>query len=132
MITDGFKIFTAGVWRMPLLVKAWLAILMTINGILPFLFLNELAAQVTLFAMMAGGIIGCAMSDITGFNRYLGLMHGPWIPMAYVHCHALFQRSDLDPNFKMWLVASLTVTCVSLIIDALDVAKYKREQLSQQ
>ena len=129
MLMNGMKIFMAGAWAMPPLVRAWLAILITTNGILPLWFIHELAAQIALLAVFSGSMIAFAMCAITGFNRYLGLMHGPWIAIVYVNCFTLCQRSDLDPNFKNWLIASLLFSGISLIIDVIDVVKYGREQI---
>ncbi len=128
---NGMKIFMVGAWNMSIFVRLWLLLLMTINGVLPLFFIHELAAQISILVVMGGGMIGFIMSDISGFNRYLGLMHGPWLALAYINGYLLITREHLESDFKLWLTASLIVTCLSLVIDIYDLSRYKRDLAEQ-
>ena len=56
------------------------------------------------------------------------LMHGPWVVVVYFHIHTLATRPDLDPNFRLWLIASLATMGLSLLLDVFDVFEYQRQQ----
>ena len=130
-MVKGFKTFNLGLWNSPLWVRIWISFVLFINVVVSWWFIDELAAQLTIFAIIASGVIAFKMCEITGYNKYLALMHGPLIPVVYFHCHILCSRGNLDPNFKNWLIASILTISLVLIIDATDVLKYQRQQLSK-
>lgn len=115
--------FMAGVRKMPILWQLWLVLLMMINGVGPLFFLSESVAVVALVAVISGGIIGVVLCETHGFTKILGVMHGPWVALLALQLLVL-REGVAAGGFRNWLLASTTVTLVSLIIDAVDVVSY--------
>ena len=116
-------LFVRGVLRMPVPWQVWIGVLVVINGIGPLFFLGETVAIVTLAAMITGGIVGEVLTQVQGFTKLLGLMHGSWVPMFVLQLIVLFS-GDPTGNFQVWLIASTAVTGISLVIDVADVVSY--------
>jgi len=127
-LIKGFKTFNLGLWNSPLWVRIWIFIVLTINVVVSWWFIDELAAQMTILACFGSGLIAFQMCETTGYNKYLALMHGPLIPIVYFHCYTLCSRENLDPNFRNWVIASIVTISLVLIIDATDLVKYQRQQ----
>jgi hypothetical protein len=127
MLIKGTKMFIKGAMSTSPIVIIWLVILMTINGVLPLFFLPHLEAQISLVCMGLGGIIGAVMVQVTGWNKLLGLMHAPWVPMVYLQGHSLFFGTVTEGAFANWLLASFVVSMISLAIDFWDVYTHLRD-----
>lgn len=132
MLLNGMKIFMLEAWKLPVWVRLWLMVLMGVNGVWACMFLGQLAAQVSILALMVGACVGFIMCDISGFNKYLGLMHAAWVPLAYMNGRILYLEAEygleVAPDFKMWVMASFAVTCLSLLMDIADVTQYRKEK----
>ena len=114
-------LFVQGVLRMPAIWQAWIGVLVLVNFVGPFFFLSESAAIVTLVAMITGGLVGEALTQVQGFTKLLGLMHGSWVPMFVFQLIVLF-GDEPTGAFQTWLIASVIVSGISLVIDVADVA----------
>ncbi len=76
-------------------------------------------------AFVFGALFQTAIFSAKGFVRLLGIGHIAWVPMVAW----LWTRLDLAPAgsfFRYWLLATLVVVSLSLLIDAVDVARYLR------
>lgn len=118
-------LFMRGVLRMPFHWQIWIGVLVVVNGIAPFFFLSEPVAILTVAAMITGGLVGEALTQVQGFTKLLGAMHGSWVPM-FVFQLIVFFGEDPTGAFRSWLIASLIVTAISLVIDVADVVSYVR------
>lgn len=119
----SIRTFVAGVRGLHPLWQIWLLIMMVVNGILPFFFLPELAAIVTLFGMFSGAFLGLVLVHLHGFTKLLGLMHVPWVPMIAAQI-GLYSGFNSASNYSLWLTAAILITAISLVIDAIDVAVF--------
>ena len=102
---------------------AWIAALLTVNMLVPFVYINTAEGQFVLAAGMAGTVTQMAIFSSKGFVRLLGIGHIYWIPLLVW----LWARSDAgDPSslFRFWIGSVFVLNGVSLIIDGRDVARY--------
>lgn len=109
--------------RMPNHWVAWVGLLMLANMIAPLFFIETLEAQVVLGAMMAGAAIQISIFRMKGFVRLLGVGHILWIPMV-IWLAIGFDPERLASPFGLWVAAVVILNSVSLLIDAVDVARY--------
>lgn len=100
-----------------------MSIMVIVNLVMPFFFLKESIAIVTIVAVIFGGAIGEAITRTHGFTKLLSVMHGPWIPVFVLQLLVLI-KDNPQGNFKTWLLASTVITGTSLIIDVIDLIKY--------
>lgn len=119
----AFKGFTKGILSLSLGWQLWVGLMVVLNMVAPLMFLSHIEAQVTLAAMMAGGMTGILLVKIQGFTKLLGLMHIYWFPLVFylvqqVGAHA---TSNL---FSQWMWTVIVVNSISLIIDTADVITY--------
>lgn len=114
-----------GFLAMPLWVKLWMAVMVVINGILPFYFIDQVVAQITVFAIFSSGILAFFIVKAVGFNKFLGLMHATWLPMVYLQIHTLV-TTEVTGNFAIWLITSLIISLISLAFDIMDVVQYTK------
>ena len=99
----------------------WLGMLMFANFISPLIFITTLEGQVVLGTGIVSAIIQMGIFQAKGFVRLLGIGHSPWIPMLVW----LWTRLDWDFSiFAYWILALIVLNSLSLIIDAVDVARY--------
>ena len=115
-----------GLLAMPLWVQIWFGFMMLANAIAPLFFLNHMVAQLTFFCAAIGMPIGYLIVYMTGFSKLMGLMHGPWLALAYVQIYTLATTAP-SGAFGNWLMVSAAVTLVSLAFDAYDVVVYARQ-----
>lgn len=118
-------LFMRGVLRMPIYWQLWIGVLVLANFIGPLFFLSEPSAVVTLVAMVAGAIVGEALTQAQGFTKLLGVMHGSWVPMFAFQLITLF-GDEPTGGFRIWLIFATIVTAASLVIDVVDVIAYLR------
>jgi hypothetical protein len=119
--------FFKGCWQMPLFWRLWIMILFICNALIPLVFIAHSIAQLTLLSAFVGALVGFTLTHVTGFNKLLGLMHAPWIPMVFMQGKLINQIGLHDisnSHFKLWLVASFCVSAISLVIDFTDVIRY--------
>ena len=96
-------------------------LLMFANFLSPLIFITTLEGQVVLGTGIVSAIIQMGIFQAKGFVRLLGIGHSPWIPMLVW----LWTRLDWDFSiFAYWILALIVLNSLSLIIDAVDVARY--------
>jgi hypothetical protein len=123
-----FKIingFNKGILTMAKPWQAWMVLLVLVNFIMPFFFLGTLEATVVLAGGMASMVIMMTMFAKFGYVRLLGLGHIPWVFTVPLLGLQLAQTIASGP-FYYWLLAVVVIDSISLVIDAVDVARYWR------
>lgn len=101
----------------------WLMMLMAVNMAFPLLFLDRLEAQIILVSAMMGGAVMLIIFSKHGFVRLLGLGHVFWIPLLgwlWMRLPAI----PMDTLFGEWILSVMVLNFISLVIDAIDVARY--------
>ncbi len=119
----AFKDFMKGILSLSLGWQLWVSLMVVLNMVAPLVFLNHIEAQVTLIAMMAGGITGVALVKVQGFTKLLGLMHIYWIPLVFYLAQQVGSLSTSD-LFCRWMWSVIVVNSISLVIDTADVITY--------
>ena len=119
----AFIRFNKGIMKMPIQWQAWLALLMTVNAVIPLFYLNRIEAQVVLATILASMILMTAVTALTGFTRLLGLGHILWIPLLYFLWTRL-EQNPADIFFGLWIQVLMILNAMSLVIDAIDVGRY--------
>jgi len=135
----NFMALNSGILSGPWYVLIWVSLLMLSNAVAPmgFLLAEALnpgstgafgpAAAVMTTAFLVGPFIGAIIYPYTGMSRLMGLMHAPWLIAVFVLYGAVSSPSGfMSPVtwFDTWLYAALATGIASLVIDALDVARY--------
>ncbi len=119
----AFIKFNKGMLKMPLHWQLWLAVLVAMNLVVPFFYLQRLEAQVVLGAILAGMMLMTLLTARFGFTRILGLGHILWVPMLAF----LLARLGAVPAgdaYGVWLRTLIVLNSVSLVIDTVDVVRY--------
>jgi hypothetical protein len=119
----AFIKFNQGVLKMPIQWLMWLALLVTVNLVIPLFYLSHLEAQVVAATMVASMVLMTILTGLSGFTRLLGLGHILWAPLLYF----LWMRLDLNPAndfFGLWIRALMILNSLSLILDTMDVGRY--------
>ena len=119
----AFIKFNKGMLKMPLHWQLWLMLLVTANVVTPLFFLHHVEALVVLGTILASMPLMTLLTARFGFTRIVGLGHILWIPMLAF----LFTRlGDIPASdaFGIWIQALIVLNSVSLVIDAVDVARY--------
>ena len=104
---------------------AWISLLLAANMAGSLLYIQTLEAKVVLAALVAGAVTQMAMFGTLGFVRLLGIGHIYWVPMIFWLWTRLDPTSLTSP-FALWIMAVIALDGISLIIDAIDVARYIR------
>ena len=120
---NAFIKFNKGLMKMPMHWRLWLMLLATANLIVPIFYINRIEAQLVIAAIMASMLLFTILTGLTGFTRLLGLGHIFWIPQLYF----LWTRLGEIPAgdfFGIWIRALMVLNALSLVIDAIDVARY--------
>ena len=115
--------FFRTILRMPKHWVVWVGLLMIANMVVPLFFIETLAAQVTLAAMMAGAAIQMVIFKMKGFVRLLGIGHILWVPMV-IWLALGFESEHLTTPFGVWVAAVILLDSISLVIDGMDVVRY--------
>ena len=119
----AFIKFNKGMMQMPLPVRLWLLLLVTVNLVIPLFFFNRFEAQVVLTVFLASMMLMTGLTALSGFTRLLGLGHILWIPMLVW----LWMRLDQIPGqdfFGIWVRILMILNSISLVLDAVDIARY--------
>ncbi len=122
MIRSFIK-FNKGLMKMPIPVQLWLMLLVTANLVVPLFFLHRLEAQVAIGALFAGMMLMTALTALAGFTRLLGLGHIFWIPMLF-WLGTRLDQIPADDAFGIWIRVLIALNAISLVVDAVDVARY--------
>ncbi len=107
--------------QQPLRISAWVFFLMLIN-MASLAFWNEPLAQLVFITFMLSAMLMMALYSRFGFTRILGLGHILWIPLlAWLLTHI----AAADGAFRIYLFALSATIAVSLILDIIDVWKFR-------
>jgi hypothetical protein len=101
----------------------WMVLLVSANMITPWFFLGTPEATVVLVGILASLSIMLTLYAKFGFVRLLGLGHIPWLFTVPWLWQRLGQTSE-SGYFYYWLLAVVVLDSISLVIDAVDVARY--------
>ena len=110
-------------WQLSPGLRVWLAVLITVNGILPLWFLDRVEAWVAMGVLHGGFLIGVVLFQRQGLTRLLGLMHAPWILLLVLLWPQMDQVPASEP-FGLWIRVAFTLDAIALVFDAKDVLKY--------
>lgn len=120
---NAFIKFNKGLFRQPVYVRLWMAVLIIANMVLPLFFLGTVEAKVVLACLMGSVVFMTVITAMTGYTRLLGAGHVLWFPMIFY----LWSRLGLYPAdgfFEMWLRAVILLNTISLVIDVIEVIRY--------
>ena len=121
----AFIKFNKSMMQMPTPVRLWLLLLVMVNLVIPLFFLNRFEAHLVLAAFWASMMLMTGLTALSGFTRLVGLGHILWIPMLAW----LWMRLDQIPGediFGIWVRILMILNGISLVLDAVDVARYIR------
>ncbi len=94
------------------------------------LFIGHIEAQVFLDVTAVAVAIQAIIYGRIGFTRILGAVHAMWIPM-FAWMTTRLDTIQLDPALATWLAILFATNLVSLVVDAIDVARYLRGERAQ-
>ena len=120
---NAFLKFNKGVLKMSVAWRVWLGLLVTMNLIIPLVFISRLEAQLVLGAMLIGFGLMTLLTALSGFSRLLGAGHILWIPLVLFLYSRLGQIPG-DNVFGVWIRVLIVVDALSLVFDAADVVRY--------
>ncbi len=119
----AFMKFNKGMMKMPFHWQLWLVLLLTVNLIVPFFYIDRVEAQVVIAVLVASFVLSTILTARVGFTRLLGLGHILWIPLLWFLWTRLVQNPPHD-LFGIWIRTLMTLNAMSLVIDAVDVIRY--------
>jgi hypothetical protein len=108
---------------MPIHWQVWLGLLVTINFVIPFFFIQKIEGQVVLATPMIGMVIMSIIFSREGFVRLLGVGHIGWLPLVF-WLGMRMEHAPADSGFGYWLMAVIVLNSLSLFIDTIDVLRY--------
>ena len=120
---NSFIKFNQGLLQSPLRVQLWVMLLLAANLAAPLFFLGSLEAQLVLVALAASMALMTILTGLVGYTRLLGLGHIFWIPLV-VWLWSRLGQIPADDAFGVWVRVLIALDTVSLLIDALEVARY--------
>ncbi len=115
--------FTKGLMSLPMPWPVWLGLLVAVNVAGPIYFFEALEAKVAIAAFLASAALMMAIFAAKGFVRLLGIGHIFWVPMV-PWMWIRFDRIEPGDPIGYWMIAVVAMNGISLIIDAIDVARY--------
>ncbi len=119
----AFMKFNKGMMKMPFHWQLWLVLLLTVNLIVPFFYIDRVEAQVVIAVLVASFVLSTILTARVGFTRLLGLGHILWVPLLWFLWTHLDQNPP-DDFFGIWIRTLMTLNAASLVIDAIDVVRY--------
>ncbi len=121
----AFMRFNQGLLAMPLHLQAWVLLLIIVNIVTPFFFLEYVEAQAVLAAGALGMVLMTALTARFGFSRIIGVGHIAWVPLLGFLWSQLSEISATD-TFGIWLRAVIVFDATSLAFDAVDAVRFAR------
>ena len=121
----AFKRFNQGLLALPLHLQAWVLLLISINVVTPFFFLERVEAQAVLAAGALGMVLMTALTARFGFSRIIGVGHIAWLPLLGFLWLRLPEFPATDA-FGIWLRAVVVLDATSLVFDAIDAVRFAR------
>ncbi len=119
----AFMRFTKGLMAMPLHLRAWVLLLISVNLVTPFFFLEYVEAQAVLAAGALGMVLMTALTARFGFSRIIGVGHIAWVPLLGFLWSQLPAIPATDA-FGIWLRAVIVFDATSLVFDAVDAVRF--------
>ena len=119
----AFIKFNKGMMNMPIQWQLWLALLVTVNLVVPIFFIGRMEAQIVVGTILISMMLMTYLTSLSGFTRLLGLGHMLWFPLLYF----LWNRLDWIPAhdlFGIWVRVLMALNAASLVIDVIDVIRY--------
>ncbi len=121
----AFIRFNQGLFDMPLHLQAWVLVLISVNIVTPFFFLEHVEAQAILAAGALGMVLMTALTARFGFSRIIGVGHIAWVPLLGFLWSQLPDIPATDA-FGIWLRAVIVLDAASLVLDAVDALRFAR------
>ncbi len=121
----AFMRFNKGLLAMPIHIRAWVLLLISVNIVTPFFFLEYVEAQAVLAAGALGMVLMTALTARFGFSRIIGVGHIAWVPLLGFLWSQLPDIPATDA-FGIWLRAVIVLDAISLGFDAVDAARFLR------
>ncbi|KIC43859.1 hypothetical protein RA28_19745 [Ruegeria sp. ANG-S4] len=118
----AFEILWIVLFRFRPLSRLWAVCLILVN-LASLLFLDSYYAWYNLIAVGVGVSLMIVIYLRLGFVRLLGIGHALWIPMIGIFLADMPDRSA-EPALYVWLVLLIAFNTASLVIDAVDVARF--------
>ncbi len=79
----AFIKFNKGLMKLPMQWKIWLMMLVAVNMIVPFFYLDRLEARIAVGTIILSMMLMTMITHFSGFTRLLGFGHVFWFPMIY-------------------------------------------------
>ncbi len=121
----AFMRFNKGLLAMPLHLQAWVLLLISVNIVTPFFFLEHVEARAVLAAGALGMVLMTALTHRFGFSRIIGVGHIAWVPLLGFLWTQLPEIPATD-TFGIWLRAVIVFDATSLVFDAVDAVRFAR------
>ena len=121
-LQNVLEIFGVVYLRFRLLPRLWCVWLVAVNAAC-LVFISHTEAQVVLGVTLLSVIAQAFIYQRTGFTRILGIVHIAWIPM-FIWMMSRSETIADQPSLAAWLGLLFITNLVSLLIDAIDVARY--------
>jgi hypothetical protein len=112
--------FFVELMQQPVLVPAWVFILMIVNLVSVF-FWDKVLAKIIFVTFMLSAILMMGLYSRFGFEKILGLGHILWIPLLF---YVLVRLPSVDGLFKSYLIILSIAMGISLVFDTIDVWRY--------
>jgi hypothetical protein len=119
----AFMRFNQGLLAMPLHLQAWVLLLISVNIVAPFFFLEHVEGQAVLAAGALGMVLMTALTARFGFSRIIGVGHVAWVPLLGFLWSQLSEIPATDA-FGIWLRAVIVFDATSLVFDAVDAVRF--------
>jgi hypothetical protein len=106
--------------QQPVLVPAWVFILMIVN-LVSVVFWDKALAKLIFVTFMLSAILMMGLYSRFGFEKILGLGHILWIPLLV---YVLVRLPSFDGSFRIYLITLSITIGISLVLDTIDVWRY--------
>ena len=127
---NAFIKFNRGILQLPILVRVWLMLLMSVNLLAPIIYIQRSEARIVLLTFLASFLLMVLITGASGFTRLLGLGHVLWVPLLFF----LFSRLDsisVGGSYSAWMRSVIALNSISLVLDLVDVVKFARGERSE-
>lgn len=127
--TRVFEMLGIVLLRFDTLPRLWAILLIVVNA-MALAFVTSPHGQIALVAVLAGIAVMAVIHRRLGFVRLLGIGHIFWAPMLIGFALCMPDRLD-DPALFWWIVTLMACNTVSLVVDAIDVARFVRGERAE-
>jgi hypothetical protein len=127
---NAFIKFNRGILQLPILVRVWLMLLMSVNLLAPIIYIQRSEARIVLLTFLASFLLMVLITGASGFTRLLGLGHVLWVPLLFF----LFSRLDsisVGGSYSAWMRSVIALNSISLVFDLVDIVKFARGERSE-